>query len=63
MLCLLALVVVMLSTYIALLRYRGEHAEYSTCNTHLAEGYSQSLDVHTWKLLKRCSKSNAVPPD
>ena len=31
MLCLLALVVV-------ILRYRGEHAEYSTCNTHLAEG-------------------------
>ena len=23
--------------------------------------YSQSQDVHTWKLLKRCSKSNAVP--
>ena len=38
MLCLLALVYSGHLFNVALLRYRGEHAEYFTCNTHLAEG-------------------------
>ena len=45
---------------VALLRYRGEGGVLYVQHP-LSRIYSQSQDVHKWKLLKRCSKSNAVP--